>query len=666
MQAPPRVCRLLLPACLALGIGSISSTSYPAPQQPDQGAAAAATPVDVLVVDRDGRLVENVRPADLSVTVDGKPRQVLWVRRVSRGPGALTDARSRQRASDSNLSFATEARRNVLIVIDQSTLLRGDEGTVVKAAAALLDRLGIDDRIAVLRIPVSSDTSLTLTTERPEARQVLARVTGEAWPGRTATLQDPDPQADLVAVVDPDPDKVTDPERQVAFERPPGAPVPSPGDEGQAARGSLAAVTNLLAALEKVPGRKVVALFSAGFAVATQAHVREAAVLAARSRTIVYAYGLRGNREDPRNAPDASLVESLARSTGGTWTALGRNPERTMERTVAELSACYVVGIADDASDADGRRHALRVEPAKRGPSVQSAAWLPRAVAIGDETLPPPGVPEPPSPGVAPVPEPPRAPDQARGAELQLALARLFDYAGGYEKQYSMLVAEEEYRQHTDTESQRLRSDFLLVRSAGQWISFRDVFEVDGKPVRDRDERLARLFLDPSPEARARMLAIRDESARYNIGPVIRTVNVPLFPLSFLTTYNRLRFAFDLDGERDAAGVRVWRVTFTEFARPTLVVDLNDNDVPTTGWFLVEKLTGAIVETGVRFSKGDDSRSEVTVGYRRNDQLGLWVPDQMREVYSNERFPYLDARATYSNFRRFQVKTEEKIVVPKR
>ena len=76
-----------------------------------------------------------------------------------------------------------------------------------------------------------------------------------------------------------------------------------------------------------------------------------------------------------------------------------------------------------------------------------------------------------------------------------------------YERTFVGVVAEETYRQEVriaggtdlrgfpvEARAQRrdLKSDVLLVRApAGdRWIQFRDVFEVDGKPVRDRAERL--------------------------------------------------------------------------------------------------------------------------------------------------------------------------------
>ena len=110
----------------------------------------------------------------------------------------------------------------------------------------------------------------------------------------------------------------------------------------------------------------------------------------------------------------------------------------------------------------------------------------------------------------------PALPAAAQSTEpLDALLDKAGDYVLAYEKSFVGVVAEETYRQDargrstTDSRgfaveapSQRrdLRSDLLLVRApAGdRWMEFRDVFEVDGKPVRDRAERLEKLFLQPS------------------------------------------------------------------------------------------------------------------------------------------------------------------------
>ena len=61
-----------------------------------------------------------------------------------------------------------------------------------------------------------------------------------------------------------------------------------------------------------------------------------------------------------------------------------------------------------------------------------------------------------------------------------------------------------------------LKSDLLLVRPVGAdgWMQFRDVTEVDGRKLKDRNDRLARLFLEPSKSTATQSHKIMQESAR--------------------------------------------------------------------------------------------------------------------------------------------------------
>src|SRR5262245_34863496 len=90
---------------------------------------------------------------------------------------------------------------------------------------------------------------------------------------------------------------------------------------------------------------------------------------------------------------------------------------------------------------------------------------------------------------------------------LATVMAQVGRYAEAFQQQLSSIVAEERYEQDIVrsnlppgryfTESHReLRSDVLLVqpRGGGAWVAFRDVFEVDGRAVRDRQDRLTALF----------------------------------------------------------------------------------------------------------------------------------------------------------------------------
>src|SRR4051794_32083916 len=89
------------------------------------------------------------------------------------------------------------------------------------------------------------------------------------------------------------------------------------------------------------------------------------------------------------------------------------------------------------------------------------------------------------------------------------SLHDLLQRAGGYiaaaEREVPAIVADEDYMQRfvvePSTEVRHLRSDVLTIRDEAEgWIGFRDVYEVDGRPVRDRTDRLTRLFIEPHPD----------------------------------------------------------------------------------------------------------------------------------------------------------------------
>jgi hypothetical protein len=56
-------------------------------------------------------------------------------------------------------------------------------------------------------------------------------------------------------------------------------------------------------------------------------------------------------------------------------------------------------------------------------------------------------------------------------------------------------------------------------------------------------------------------------------------------------------------------------------------------------------------------------RGELLVSYQSEPLLGLLVPTELRERYTESaaRRPTITGEATYSNFRRFQVSTDQKL-----
>jgi hypothetical protein len=125
--------------------------------------------------------------------------------------------------------------------------------------------------------------------------------------------------------------------------------------------------------------------------------------------------------------------------------------------------------------------------------------------------------------------------------ELESVLHTAAEYMAQYERAVTAVVAEEAYIQTISSERRvrQLKSDLVMVaESSSGWVEFRDVFEVDGLPVRDREQRVINLFLKPTTGAIEQGRKIANESARFNISPLrvsfTRTLNVPLTALRFL------------------------------------------------------------------------------------------------------------------------------------
>jgi hypothetical protein len=257
-------------------------------------------------------------------------------------------------------------------------------------------------------------------------------------------------------------------------------------------------------------------------------------------------------------------------------------------------------------------------------------------------------------------------------SDLDALVDRASAYVDQFQRRFGSMVTEERYEQSIQEgvalgarsrpqfERVVLVSDFLLVQVPGEgWMPFRDVFERNGQKVRDREERLSRLFLNGSSRSsvdQARQIML--EGARYNIGTIERTINLPTLPLVYLTPPHRDRFTFEL-GKRDPQDGTI--VEFREVRGPTYIATRGGKDMPSTGRFWLDEPTGAIRRTDLDV---EDSTVEahIKVTYRLDEGLGLWMPVRMEERYRDRRSTSeVRGVATYSKFRKFQVSTSEEL-----
>ena len=252
-------------------------------------------------------------------------------------------------------------------------------------------------------------------------------------------------------------------------------------------------------------------------------------------------------------------------------------------------------------------------------------------------------------------------------------IARAAAYVETFVEQLSSVVMEEEYRQtffrnRRGTAVQtRLVSEFLLMRvqGVGEWVGFRDVFEVNGQQIRDRQDRLATLFLGDATTALAQARRIAQESARYNLGSTARTFNVPTFALLFLHPSNTSRFRFEKAAEGCADEDTAWDIRFEEIELPTLTRGFEGISLPTHGRFCLDPVSGRGIETQLELHHPAAGRgrpatdAKATVRFALEPRLNLWVPVEMRESYLERLGSSTSSTARYRNYRQFSVTVTE-------
>ena len=258
-------------------------------------------------------------------------------------------------------------------------------------------------------------------------------------------------------------------------------------------------------------------------------------------------------------------------------------------------------------------------------------------------------------------------------------LAGAMRYVVNYEQQFALLAADELYEQELRrptnpgtnldrsnpgggmispgvVEKRTLRSDFLMVQlgiDGEGWMPFRDTYEAQGKKVRERDDRLVKMFRSNKASRFEDAAEIMAESTKRNLGNVSRTINIPGLALMFLHPRVNERFVFEDEGEEAMNGRIVRKVSYHEEQRPTLIKTTRGRDLALYGRMWIDPLTGTVIKTELN-AADPVVRCAVSVTFRKDEALDLWVPDRMEEYYkATIGLDDILATATYTNFRKF-------------
>jgi len=271
-------------------------------------------------------------------------------------------------------------------------------------------------------------------------------------------------------------------------------------------------------------------------------------------------------------------------------------------------------------------------------------------------------------------------------ADVPPLVRRASDYVEQYLRTLSEVVMTESSRQHLrggidignratgSLNVRRLDSELLFVSlppPAGP-TAFRDVLAVDGRPVRDRDDRLRRLFVEQHPSAVQQATQIMVEGARHNLGTAARILNVPTVPLIFLRSENLTRLRYELKGEREVDGRTFARVAFNNELPPTVLQTAGGEQIFAQGEFLIDPQDGSVRRADLSINIREGSRrsgrilleGDTTVEFKPHDEWGFMVPASMKERYVLRGGEEFSAETSYTGYQRFGVATEEKVAEP--
>ena len=264
------------------------------------------------------------------------------------------------------------------------------------------------------------------------------------------------------------------------------------------------------------------------------------------------------------------------------------------------------------------------------------------------------------------------------GSGFTTVLSSAMRYAMNYEQRFALLAADELYVQELmrppnpgdnlsrsnpgggmraggSMSQQTIKSDYLLVQLGGDgegFMPFRDSYEAKGRKLRERDDRLLKLFTFRDKSRFEKAAALSNDSAKHNLGNVARTINIPMLAMMFLHPRVNERFEFTDGGEETINGRILRKAIYKEVARPTLIKTTRGRDLALTGLLWIDPFTGTVVKS--ELNAADPSvRCQVTVTFRRDEALDLWVPEKMEEYY--KAYSAVDdilATATYTNVRK--------------
>lgn len=369
--------------------------------------------VQAAVLDKDGKPVADLQPADFTVTLAGKPRKVTFARFYgSTGTAVLgTTVTAGADPATSHHAPAAAPGRLVMFVIDPETIQSGSEKALFDSGAMILDALGSADASGLLTLPSGG---VKPTREHQRVLNALRNVNGTmpSMPWRwyitwteAEGIERGDTQA-LASALNREcraPRRpAADDDRGLAPRSPEGCAETVPAQAREMlmtaraqARTTLGNLRNLMTRLKPLRGPKHVVFMSGGmrFDQELLGEYNQCAYEAARAGVVLHTIHLDQPAGDVatehRTITSAfggremsAGLTTIAGMTGGSFFQGVGTAAGVFERIATEITNFYELGLDFEPGDADGNPRELKVKVVRAGLSVRSRSHVARDLSV--------------------------------------------------------------------------------------------------------------------------------------------------------------------------------------------------------------------------------------------------------------------------------------------
>jgi VWFA-related protein len=346
--------------------------------------------VDVHVVDKTGKPIADLRPDEFEVEISGKKRKISTVQFISYASPPSP------RVAQPGTDVASRPRRLFLLAIDEHSLHISNALAGIEAAERFIDKLQPDDLVGLQAFPTGRARH-DFTTDHAAVKKALRGVTGlHEEPSSRFNLT----PSEVIDIANGDRDVQMRIFQQHCARG--GCTLNDVRNDAISLVGfmemkvsqSVNALRNLVRGLGDVPGRKTVVLVSGGLVASDHAggRVNAKAELASLGRETALANvslfalhldwsfltslgskgGLRGSYFRDSNMAASGLEIAAGVAGGAVMRVQGTSPNVAFDRVLTETSAHYLLGVAGDEADRDGRTHTIRVTVKRGGAQVRS------------------------------------------------------------------------------------------------------------------------------------------------------------------------------------------------------------------------------------------------------------------------------------------------------